>query len=97
MLNAARQVGMRDVRWIAALVRASMQNQPQLGQRELEVLGRSHLALLAIGRNQNQLARAANASGGVGPCAGGNARAVEQPLRQRGAIAVGQPAAMGAK
>jgi hypothetical protein len=33
---------------------------PQLGQQELEGLARSNLHLLAIGRNLNQLARAAN-------------------------------------
>lgn len=65
VLNAARQAGMRDVRWIAALVRANMQSQPQLGQAEMQALGRSNLALLAIGRNLNQLARVANDDGAM--------------------------------
>jgi hypothetical protein len=47
-------------RWIVALINARLHGTPQLGQQELEVLGRSNLHLHAIGRNLNQLARAAN-------------------------------------
>jgi hypothetical protein len=47
-------------RWIVALINARLHGTPQLGQHELEALGRSNLHLHAIGRNLNQLARAAN-------------------------------------
>lgn len=55
-------------RWVVALIDARLDGQPQLGQQELEVLARSNLNLLAIGRNLNQLTRAANSRlPGVGP------------------------------
>ena len=57
--NAAKNAGMREVRWIVALIRASMGQRLQLGEEEMVMLGRSNLALLAIGRNLNQLVRAA--------------------------------------
>lgn len=47
-------------RWIVALINARLEGAPQLGQQELEGLARSNLQMLAIGRNLNQLARAAN-------------------------------------
>lgn len=47
-------------RWIVALINARLDKTPQLGQRELEELARSNLQMLAIGRNLNQLTRAAN-------------------------------------
>jgi hypothetical protein len=47
-------------RWIVALINARLDGTPQLGQEELEGLARSNLHLFAIGRNLNQLARAAN-------------------------------------
>lgn len=53
--------GFTASRWIVALIRARLCKAPQLGQRELELLAMSNLQLLAIGRNLNQLARAANA------------------------------------
>lgn len=53
-------------RWIVALVKARLDKTPQLGQRELEVLARSNLQMLAIGRNLNQLARAANSGIHIG-------------------------------
>jgi hypothetical protein len=56
---AARE-GFSASRWIVALIRARLNKAPQLGQRELELLAMSNLQLLAIGRNLNQLARAAN-------------------------------------
>lgn len=58
--TAAQRAGMRDGRWVVALIRARMGRQVQLGQAELALLGKSNLALLAIGRNLNQLARAAH-------------------------------------
>ena len=56
---AARE-GFSLSRWIVALIKARLDKTPQLGQRELEALARSNLQMLAIGRNLNQLARAAN-------------------------------------
>jgi hypothetical protein len=56
----ARSEGFSLTRWIVALINARLDKQPQLGQRELEMLARSNLQMLAIGRNLNQLARAAN-------------------------------------
>jgi hypothetical protein len=56
----ARSEGFSLTRWIVALINARLDKQPQLGQRELEVLARSNLQMMAIGRNLNQLARAAN-------------------------------------
>ncbi|NVM77474.1 hypothetical protein FHW83_003292 [Duganella sp. SG902] len=55
---AALHAGVSEVRWISALIRAHMSAQVQLGPLETEALGRSNLALLAIGRNLNQLVRA---------------------------------------
>jgi hypothetical protein len=55
-------------RWVVALINARLDGQPQLGQQELEVLARSNLHMLAIGRNLNQLTRASNSRlPGVGP------------------------------
>lgn len=56
----ARHEGFSLTRWIVALINARLDKTPQLGHRELEVLARSNLQMLAIGRNLNQLARAAN-------------------------------------
>jgi hypothetical protein len=47
-------------RWLTAVVLVRLGAGHQLGQHELETLGRSNLLLLAIGRNLNQIARAAN-------------------------------------
>jgi hypothetical protein len=57
----ARRDGFSLTRWIVALINARLDATPQLGQREIEVLARSNLQMLAIGRNLNQIARAANA------------------------------------
>ena len=46
--------------WIAALVRAQLTQNPQLGQREQELLGESNYQLLALGRNLNQIAKSLN-------------------------------------
>ena len=50
-------------RWLTAVVLVRLGAGHQLGQQELEALGRSNLLLLAIGRNLNQIVRAINASG----------------------------------
>jgi hypothetical protein len=55
-------------RWVVALINARLDDKPQLGQQELEMLARFNLQMLAIGRNLNQLTRAANSRlPGVGP------------------------------
>lgn len=54
----ACQEGFALARWIVALVRARLSGMPQLGQHELELLARSNLQILALGRNLNQIARA---------------------------------------
>lgn len=58
----ARAEGFPVTKWIVALIRTRLLGRPQFGQPELEVLGRSNLQLLAIGRNLNQLAKALNTS-----------------------------------
>lgn len=67
VIASARRMGMRDGDWIVSLIRTQMTRQVQLGAPELEMLGRSNLALLSIGRNLNQLARATNAGGALIP------------------------------
>lgn len=54
--------GFSVTKWIIALIRARLTATPQLGQRELELLARSNLQLLAIGRNLNQVAKALNST-----------------------------------
>lgn len=56
----AKREGFSLSRWIVALINARLNGTPQLGQQELEGLARSNMQMLAIGRNLNQLARAAN-------------------------------------
>ena len=56
----ARCDGFSLTRWIVSLINARLDATPQLGQPELEALARSNLQMLAIGRNLNQLSRAAN-------------------------------------
>jgi len=53
--------GYAPSRWLIALIQARMGRGPQFGQHELQALGQSNLALLALGRNLNQIARAVNA------------------------------------
>ena len=57
----ARHEGFSLTRWFVALIHARLYATPQLGQCELEALARSNMQMLAIGRNLNQFARAANA------------------------------------
>lgn len=58
----AAKEGFSVSKWIVALVRARLTGTPQFGQTELELLARSNLQLLAIGRNLNQVAKALNTS-----------------------------------
>lgn len=57
--------GYSSTRWLIALLQARMGKGLQFGQYELEALARSNLELLALGRNVNQIARAANAGGAL--------------------------------
>jgi hypothetical protein len=59
--SMAARDGFSPNAWIAAIVRARLRKEPQLGQYELEQLAASNTRLLAIGRNVNQIARALNA------------------------------------
>lgn len=58
----AAEFGFSSTKWIVALIRSKLTGTPQFGQQELELLGRSNLHLLSIGRNLNQLAKALNTS-----------------------------------
>lgn len=58
--------GFALARWIVALVRARLTGAPQLGQHELELLARSNMQILAVGRNLNQIAKAMHMSPEVG-------------------------------
>jgi hypothetical protein len=71
----ARHEGFSLTRWIVALINARLYATPQLGQRELETLAQSNMQMLAIGRNLNQLARAANA--GVSITGAGGAEIIQ--------------------
>ena len=62
LTQLARAQGFTVAKWIIALIRSRLVGDPQFGQSELEVLARSNLQLLAIGRNLNQLAKALNTS-----------------------------------
>lgn len=57
--------GYSSTRWLIALLQARMGKGPQFGQYELEALALSNQALLVLGRNVNQIARAANAGGAL--------------------------------
>jgi hypothetical protein len=65
----AQREGFSLTRWIVALINARLDAKPQLGQQELELLARSNLQMLVIGRNLNQLARAANSGASPGRAA----------------------------
>jgi hypothetical protein len=56
----AKAEGFSVAKWLISLIRARLTKQAQLGQVELELLARSNMQLLAIGRNLNQLAKALN-------------------------------------
>lgn len=60
--NIAFKEGFSLSRWIVALVRARLTGTIQLGQQEMELLARSNMQLLALGRNLNQIAKALNTS-----------------------------------
>jgi hypothetical protein len=51
---------MTPSRWVVALVRGHLTQEPQIGQSELEALLQATTALRAIGRNLNQVTKALN-------------------------------------
>lgn len=60
--HLAMQEGFSATRWIVALVRARIAATPQLGQGELELLARSNMQILALGRCLNQISRMLHAN-----------------------------------
>lgn len=58
----ARSEGYSVGRWMTAVILVRLGAGHQLGQQELEALGRSNLLLLATGRNLSQIAKALNAT-----------------------------------
>ena len=60
--SLAEGEGFSVPKWLVALVRARLTGEPQPGQAELEQLTRSNVALLAIGRNLNQIAKVLNSN-----------------------------------
>lgn len=63
--NCALAEGYSSTRWLIALLQIRMGKGAQFGQYELEALALSNQALLALGRNINQIARAVNAGGAL--------------------------------
>lgn len=63
--NCALAEGYSSTRWLIALLQIRMGKGAQFGQYELEALARSNQALLVLGRNINQIARAVNAGGAL--------------------------------
>jgi hypothetical protein len=79
----AAQEDLTVPRWIVALIRAHLAEQPQLGSSSLDALRKSNLEVQAVGRNLNQLVRALNAINDH--LAHGRLGAAEEGLRsQRG-------------
>lgn len=62
ILQRAERDGFSPLRWIVALLRGQLLQQPQLGQPEMDALEQANLRLLQVGRNINQIARALNAA-----------------------------------
>jgi hypothetical protein len=54
--------GYVPTKWVVAMIRTKLTEQPHVGQPELERLARSNQQLLALGRNLNQIAKVLNAS-----------------------------------
>jgi len=53
--------GLRSNRWIVALIRAKLTQEPQLGEQEMHLLSASNLQLAVISRSLGQLARGGGA------------------------------------
>ncbi|WP_155847652.1 hypothetical protein [Asticcacaulis benevestitus] len=73
--------GLSITKWIVALIRARLTGTAQFGQEELEALAQSNLQMLAIGRNLNALAKAANMRGGAGAQEARDIRDLEAEIR----------------
>ncbi len=54
--------GYLPTKWVVAMIRTRLTEQPHVGQPELERLTRSNQQLLALGRNLNQIAKVLNTS-----------------------------------
>ncbi len=54
--------GYLPTKWLVAMIRTKLTDQPHVGQPELERLTRSNQQLLALGRNLNQIAKVLNTS-----------------------------------
>lgn len=61
--SIATDHGSSPNKWICDLIRAHLSRQPQLGLRELMIVGESNRNLRALGRNLNQIARQAHREG----------------------------------
>lgn len=62
MAARARSMGFRPGKWLAALIQSNLLKQPVLTTPELFAVREASRELAAIGRNLNQIARAANAA-----------------------------------
>ena len=60
VVERAEAVSMAPSRWIAALVQSTLARHPVMTDAELAVIRESNQALLSLGRNLNQVARALN-------------------------------------
>ena len=60
VMQRAGSASMTPSRWVVALVRGHLTQEPQIGQSELEALLQATTALRAIGRNLNQVTKALN-------------------------------------
>lgn len=59
--SRAAESGLNRNRWIVALVRAQLTQEPQLGEQEMHLLSASNLQLAVISRSLGQLARGGGA------------------------------------
>jgi mobilization protein NikA len=76
----AKARGMKDATYLAALTRAHVRGNPPLPKAELDALKRAVAEVSAIGRNLNQIARAANEGWGAGQSLDGELRTTLQVL-----------------
>lgn len=66
LARRAAAEGFSPQKWLVALVRAQLTGEPQLGQREQDLLGESNLQLLGVARTLGKLAKLAAAPHGSG-------------------------------
>lgn len=60
LMEYARREGLHPPKWLIALLRTYLTQQPSLSQAERDTVARSNQLLLALGRNLNQIAKALN-------------------------------------